>query len=112
MIKAVVFDVDGTIVNSVNLHAQAWQEAFKKFGKQVELEIVRRQIGKGADQLLPVFFFKRELGGQDTSSHRRFTRRRVARKRIAPGGLHYCVPRSRRFIRPLRRIAIELDREF
>jgi HAD superfamily hydrolase (TIGR01549 family) len=61
MIKAVVFDVDGTIVDSVDLHAQAWQEAFKKFGKEVELEAVRRQIGKGADQLLPVFFSKREL---------------------------------------------------
>ena len=61
MIKAVVFDVDGTIVDSVDLHAEAWQEAFKKFGKEVDLEALRRQIGKGADQLLPVFFSKREL---------------------------------------------------
>jgi HAD superfamily hydrolase (TIGR01509 family) len=61
MIKAVVFDVDGTIVDSVDLHAEAWQEAFKRFGKEVELQAVRRQIGKGADQLLPVFFSKREL---------------------------------------------------
>ena len=61
MIKAVVFDVDGTIVDSVDLHAEAWQEAFKKFGKEVDLQAVRRQIGKGADQLLPVFFSKREL---------------------------------------------------
>jgi len=61
MIKAVVFDVDGTIVDSVVLHAEAWQEAFKKFGKEVDLEAVRRQIGKGADQLLPVFFSPVEL---------------------------------------------------
>jgi HAD superfamily hydrolase (TIGR01549 family) len=61
MIKAVVFDVDGTIVDSVDLHAEAWQEAFKKFGKEVDLEAVRRQIGKGADQLLPVFFSPVEL---------------------------------------------------
>ena len=61
MIKAVVFDVDGTIVDSVDLHAQAWQEAFKKFGKEVDLNAVRRQIGKGADQLLPVFFSPVEL---------------------------------------------------
>jgi beta-phosphoglucomutase-like phosphatase (HAD superfamily) len=61
MIEAVVFDVDGTIVDSVDLHAEAWQEAFKKFGKEVDLQAVRRQIGKGADQLLPVFFSKREL---------------------------------------------------
>ena len=61
MIKAVLFDVDGTIVDSVVLHAEAWQEAFKKFGKEVDLEAVRRQIGKGADQLLPVFFSPVEL---------------------------------------------------
>jgi HAD superfamily hydrolase (TIGR01549 family) len=61
MTKAVVFDVDGTIVDSVDLHAEAWQEAFKKFGKEVDLEAVRRQIGKGADQLLPVFFSPVEL---------------------------------------------------
>jgi HAD superfamily hydrolase (TIGR01549 family) len=61
MIEAVVFDVDGTIVDSVDLHAEAWQEAFKKFGKEVDLEAVRRQIGKGADQLLPVFFSPVEL---------------------------------------------------
>ncbi len=27
MVKAVIFDVDGTLVNSVDLHAQAWQDA-------------------------------------------------------------------------------------
>ena len=29
MIKAVIFDVDGTLVDSVDLHAQAWKEALK-----------------------------------------------------------------------------------
>ena len=72
MIKAVVFDVDGTIVDSVDLHAEAWQEAFKKFGKEVELEAVRRQIGKGADQLLPVFFSPVELAqfGKELEEYR------------------------------------------
>ena len=72
MIKAVVFDVDGTIVDSVVLHAEAWQEAFKKFGKEVDLEAVRRQIGKGADQLLPVFFSPVELAqfGKELEEYR------------------------------------------
>jgi beta-phosphoglucomutase-like phosphatase (HAD superfamily) len=56
MIEAVIFDVDGTLVDSVNLHAKAWQVAFEKFDKEVSFEAIRRQIGKGADQLLPVFF--------------------------------------------------------
>jgi len=61
MIEAAIFDVDGTLVDSVNLHAKAWQVAFEKFEKEVSFEAVRRQIGKGADQLLPVFFSTEEL---------------------------------------------------
>jgi HAD superfamily hydrolase (TIGR01549 family) len=61
MIKAVIFDIDGTLVDSVDLHAQAWKEAFKQFGKDIPYEQVRHQIGKGADQLLPVFFSREEL---------------------------------------------------
>ena len=61
MIEAVIFDVDGTLVDSVNLHAKAWQVAFERFDKEVSFEAIRRQIGKGADQLLPVFFSVDEL---------------------------------------------------
>jgi len=61
MIKAVIFDIDGTLVDSVDLHAQAWQESFRKFGREIPFLEVRQQIGKGADQLLPVFFTEEEL---------------------------------------------------
>jgi beta-phosphoglucomutase-like phosphatase (HAD superfamily) len=53
MVQAVVFDVDGTLVDSVDLHARAWREALAHFGVEVSCEEVRVQIGKGADQLLP-----------------------------------------------------------
>lgn len=55
MVKAVIFDVDGTLLDSVDLHAQAWQEAFQEFGYDFSFEKIRSQIGKGGDQLLPVF---------------------------------------------------------
>jgi HAD superfamily hydrolase (TIGR01509 family) len=61
LIEAVIFDVDGTLVDSVDLHARAWQEALARFGKQVPYERVRYQIGKGGDQLMPVFLSEREL---------------------------------------------------
>jgi HAD superfamily hydrolase (TIGR01549 family) len=61
MIKAVIFDIDGTLVDSVDLHARAWQETFKHFGKEFPFDQVRHQIGKGGDQLMPVFFSKEEL---------------------------------------------------
>lgn len=61
MVKVVIFDIDGTLIDSVDLHAQAWQETFKHFGREVEFAEVRHQIGKGADQLLPVFFSAEHL---------------------------------------------------
>lgn len=61
MVKAVIFDVDGTLVDSVDLHAHAWQEALAHFGKRVEYDRVRYQIGKGGDQLMPVFLSESEL---------------------------------------------------
>jgi HAD superfamily hydrolase (TIGR01509 family) len=61
MPRAVIFDVDGTLVDSVDQHAQAWQDALQKFGKQPTFAEVRSQIGKGADQLMPVFLSRDEL---------------------------------------------------
>ena len=61
MVEAVIFDIDGTLVDSVDLHAKAWHETIKRFGHDAPYEKVRHQIGKGADQLMPVFFSKEEL---------------------------------------------------
>lgn len=61
MIQVVIFDIDGTLVDSVDLHAQAWQETFQHFGHTIDFLAIRHQIGKGADQLLPVFFSEQEL---------------------------------------------------
>ena len=51
--KAALFDVDGTLVDTVDLHAQAWVETFGHFGVATTFDEIRRQIGKGGDQLLP-----------------------------------------------------------
>ncbi len=55
MPKAAIFDLDGTLLDSVDLHALAWHEAMVKFGHDVTLEQARSQIGKGGDKLIPVF---------------------------------------------------------
>ena len=59
MITAVIFDIDGTMIDSVDLHGEAWRVA--RFGKKVTFEEVHRQIGKGGDQLMPVFLSLKEL---------------------------------------------------
>lgn len=60
-VTAVLFDVDGTLIDSVDAHARAWTEALRTWGHDVAFETVRRQIGKGADQLLPVFLSRQEI---------------------------------------------------
>ena len=61
MIEAVIFDVDGTLVDSVDLHAESWERAFARFGKDIAFRSLRAQIGKGGDQLMPVFLDAAEL---------------------------------------------------
>jgi phosphoglycolate phosphatase-like HAD superfamily hydrolase len=56
--KAAIFDLDGTLLDSVDLHALAWHEAMAKFGHDVSFEQARSQIGKGGDKLIPEFLSK------------------------------------------------------
>jgi HAD superfamily hydrolase (TIGR01549 family) len=86
VIKAVVFDIDGTLVDSVDLHARAWQEALAHFGKQVPFEKVRYQIGKGGDQLMPIFLSKEELAkfGEELEEYRGELFKREYLPRVKP----------------------------
>jgi len=60
-IQAVIFDLDGTLVDSNDFHVEAWDRAFKHFGKHFPREKLREQIGKGSDQYLPEFLDPDEL---------------------------------------------------
>ncbi|CAA2159740.1 Phosphoglycolate phosphatase [Methylobacterium brachiatum] len=70
--RAVIFDIDGTLLDSVDLHAQAWVEAFAHFGVETDAAKVRSQIGKGGDELMPVFLppERIEREGKEIESYR------------------------------------------
>lgn len=51
--RAALFDVDGTLVDSNDLHASAWSEAFRHFGHDIPARRIRFQVGKGGDNLIP-----------------------------------------------------------
>ena len=53
ILKAVLFDVDGTLVDSNDAHATAWVRAFADHDITVDPIEVRRCIGMGGDKLMP-----------------------------------------------------------
>jgi HAD superfamily hydrolase (TIGR01549 family) len=61
MTQAIIFDMDGTLLDSVDLNALSWHQAFKTFGYAVSFEQARSQIGKGGDHLLPTFLSEEEI---------------------------------------------------
>ncbi len=74
MIEAVLCDIDGTLVESNWLHAAAWKDAFEVVGITVDLEEARRQIGKGGDELIPVFvpWWKRSIIKEPLTAYRQY----------------------------------------
>jgi HAD superfamily hydrolase (TIGR01509 family) len=55
MPNVLLTDIDGTLVDSNTLHAEAWRRTFEHFGIQIGLDEAWRQIGKGGDQVISVF---------------------------------------------------------
>ncbi|WP_374297027.1 HAD family hydrolase [Sphingomonas sp.] len=52
-IKAILFDIDGTLIDSNDLHVLAWEEAFAGIGARFDRQTIHDQIGKGTDMLVP-----------------------------------------------------------
>lgn len=61
MIEAFIFDVDGTLIDSVGAHAESWVKTFEQYGKKIEVNKAKKLIGMGGDQFLPDYFSKKEL---------------------------------------------------
>lgn len=48
-----IFDIDGTLVDTNPAHVEAWHRAFKRVGYDVSVERIIPEIGKGGDKLVP-----------------------------------------------------------
>ena len=51
--KAILFDIDGTLVDSNDLHVTAWDEALRGAGHNFDRATLHSQIGKGGDNYVP-----------------------------------------------------------
>ena len=66
-LKAVLFDVDGTLADTNYLHAVCWWEAFSQSGFDVPMARIHRAIGMGSDQMLDALLPKDRDRDQDGS---------------------------------------------
>jgi beta-phosphoglucomutase-like phosphatase (HAD superfamily) len=71
-LQGLLFDIDGTLVDSNDYHARCWIEAFAHFDKHFSNEFIRHQIGKGGDLLVPDVLNAKEMRkfGDDVKKYR------------------------------------------
>jgi HAD superfamily hydrolase (TIGR01509 family) len=103
-IEGVIFDVDGTLIDSNDAHAYAWVDAAAEFGFDASFGEARRLIGMGGDKLLP------ELLGleEDDEMGERISKRRgeIFMKRYFPTVRAF--PKSRELLLRLRDAGLRL----
>lgn len=80
--RAILLDIDGTLIDSNDEHAWAWVDTGREFGHDIQYDKVRWLIGMGGDKVLP------ELTGltEDSPEGQRILARRgeIFRSRYAP----------------------------
>src|SRR5437868_12619027 len=96
--RAFIFDIDGTLVDSNELHVDAWDRSFCHFGKQFSCEALRAQIRKGSDQYLPELLTPEEIKrfGKELDQYRSQLCRQAYLPRVRP------FPKVRQLIQRLR----------
>ena len=80
--QAAIFDIDGTLLDTVDFHAEAWRQAFLLYGHDIPFDQIRSQIGKGGDQLMPVFLSKEEI--ERDGKQMEFKRGKIFKKEFLP----------------------------
>ncbi|MHB0976347.1 MAG: HAD family hydrolase [Candidatus Aquicultorales bacterium] len=84
---AIAFDVDGTLIDSIGPHLQAWSWAFTQYGRDISLEELQTQFGRRADFF--VRHFMPRASDQEIEEivavKRRYYRERLHHVRVFPG---------------------------
>jgi HAD superfamily hydrolase (TIGR01509 family) len=85
--SAVLFDVDGTLIDSNYLHAVTWWQAFAQAGHDVQMWRIHRAIGMGSGQLLDALVPGRDTGndGELRAAHDALYATYWSRLRPLPG---------------------------
>jgi len=66
----ILFDLDGTLVDTTYLHAVAWTRALREAGHQVDTAAVHRAVGMTGDALIPHVLGPHDPGSDDAVKER------------------------------------------
>jgi phosphoglycolate phosphatase-like HAD superfamily hydrolase len=85
MTSAVLFDVDGTLVDTTYLHTVTWWEAIRDGGHDVPMAAIHRSVGMGSDKLLEHLLSpERDRSADDALRDGHASRYRAYWKRLRP----------------------------
>lgn len=95
--SAIVFDMDGVIIDSTDCHTEAWRRYLAEHGIRIS-DIAARMLGKHNDDIVREFFVNHELTAQQIFDHGA-RKEALYRAMIAPEFETRLVPGVREFIR-------------
>jgi HAD superfamily hydrolase (TIGR01509 family) len=72
MIRVVILDVDGTLLDTNYLHVEAWARALQTVNRQVPRAVIHRQIGKGSKYFLDELVDNASIHPQVSELHRQY----------------------------------------
>src|SRR5918997_1637041 len=72
LIRVVILDIDGTLMDTNYLHIEAWEQAFEEVGERHPRSRIHHQVGKGSDKLIPEFVKDGEAGERVSELHGEF----------------------------------------
>jgi HAD superfamily hydrolase (TIGR01509 family) len=85
LIRAILLDIDGTLMDTNYLHVEAWAQAFEEVGERPPRSSIHFEIGKGSDKLIPEFVEDGEAGERASELHGEFYAKLQDRGHPLPG---------------------------